>query len=52
MIEDDDHLLRFKIYHPGHALPLLDCLPMMENMGLRVIGEELFEVNVDGQNTV
>ncbi|MDP7549111.1 MAG: NAD-glutamate dehydrogenase, partial [Alphaproteobacteria bacterium] len=52
MIEDADHVVRFKIYHPGQALPLSDCLPMMENMGLRVIGEETFEISLSGDKTI
>jgi glutamate dehydrogenase len=52
MIEDGDHVVRFKIFHPGAALPLSDCLPMMENMGLRVIGDEMFQITPKGQDTV
>ncbi len=52
MIEDADHVVRFKIYHPGQALPLSDCLPMMENMGLRVIGEEPFQINLGDDQTI
>ncbi len=52
MIEDGDHVVRFKIFHPGHALPLSDCLPMMENMGLRAIGEELFQITLAQEETV
>ncbi|MBT5079834.1 MAG: NAD-glutamate dehydrogenase [Rhodospirillaceae bacterium] len=52
MIEDGDHVVRFKIYHPGQALPLSDCLPMMENMGLRVIGEEPYRIALAGEETI
>ncbi|MDA1097723.1 MAG: NAD-glutamate dehydrogenase [Proteobacteria bacterium] len=52
MIEDADHVVRFKIYHPGQALPLSDCLPMLENMGLRVIGEEPFKISLSGDKTI
>ena len=31
--------LRLKLYRAGHDVPLSDVLPMMENMGLRVIAE-------------
>src|SRR5690554_6250659 len=31
--------LRLKLYRDGHDVPLSDVLPMMENMGLRVIAE-------------
>jgi len=39
LIEDGDCCIRFKIFHPGTAVPLSDCLPMLERMGLKVIGE-------------
>jgi glutamate dehydrogenase len=34
-----DNELRFKLYHRGDPLPLSDALPMLENMGLKVIEE-------------
>ncbi|MEE8084116.1 MAG: NAD-glutamate dehydrogenase, partial [Alphaproteobacteria bacterium] len=36
--------LRLKIYHSGDPLPLSDVMPMLENMGLKVIEEIPFEV--------
>jgi len=38
-IEATDDQLRFKIYHPEHSVPLSDVLPMLENMGLKVMDE-------------
>lgn len=32
--------IRFKLYTLGHAIPLSDVIPILENMGLRVLGEE------------
>ena len=46
-LEDTEHSVRFKIYHHGEAVPLSDCLPMMEDMGLKVIGEAPFHVRLD-----
>ncbi len=43
-IEADDDELRLKLMHAGKALPLSDILPMLENMGLKVIGEDPFEI--------
>ncbi|MCZ6605983.1 MAG: NAD-glutamate dehydrogenase, partial [Alphaproteobacteria bacterium] len=37
--DDPPELLRLKLYSPGRALPLSDVLPMLENMGLKVVGE-------------
>ncbi|MBM3569128.1 MAG: NAD-glutamate dehydrogenase [Alphaproteobacteria bacterium] len=36
---DDAATLRLKIYHVGGAIPLSDALPVLENMGLRVLDE-------------
>ena len=35
----EDFWVHFRVYHPDAQLPLSDVLPMLENMGLRVIGE-------------
>ncbi len=37
--ESPDNEARFKIYQPNIALPLSDVLPVLENMGLKVINE-------------
>ena len=42
--EDEEHVVRLKIYTSRNAIALSDCLPMLENMGLRVIEEYAFEV--------
>lgn len=36
--------LRFKIYHPHHPVALSDVLPMLEDLGLRVMEELPFRV--------
>ncbi|WP_343124846.1 NAD-glutamate dehydrogenase [Lysobacter antibioticus] len=41
--------LRFKFYRQLDDIPLSDALPMMENMGLRVISEHPYRLTVDGQ---
>jgi glutamate dehydrogenase len=43
-IEEDANIVRLKLYRRGRPLPLSDVLPMLENMGLKVNGEEPFEV--------
>ncbi len=37
--------LRFKLYRQQDDIPLSDALPMMENMGLRVISEHPYKVD-------
>ncbi len=43
-IEGHENELRLKVYHQGGPMPLSDVLPTLENMGLKVIAEEPFEV--------
>ena len=43
-IEENADVVRLKLYHCGEPLPLSYVLPMLENMGLKVMGEEPFEV--------
>src|SRR5947199_5893280 len=39
-----DGLLRFKLFSAGRPLPLSDVLPLLENMGVRVIDQRPYEV--------
>jgi glutamate dehydrogenase len=41
--------LRFKFYRVGDDIPLSDALPMMENMGLRVISEHPYRIEAAGR---
>ncbi|RPE81542.1 NAD-glutamate dehydrogenase [Vulcaniibacterium tengchongense] len=41
--------LRFKFYRLGDDIPLSDALPMMENMGLRVIAEHPYRIEAEGR---
>ena len=44
--------VRFKMFNKGEAVPLSDVLPMLENMGLRVIDEIPHEIRVDRDQCV
>ncbi|MEE2777057.1 MAG: NAD-glutamate dehydrogenase [Acidobacteriota bacterium] len=44
--------IRIKLYHKGHPLPLTDFMPILENVGVRVLGERPYEVHPEGQPTV
>lgn len=35
----DESWVHFRVYHPDERLPLSDVMPMLENMGLRVVSE-------------
>ena len=45
--EGDDHL-RLRLYRPGAPLPLSDVLPILENLGLRVVTERAYPVRGRG----
>ncbi|MBI1777172.1 MAG: NAD-glutamate dehydrogenase [Proteobacteria bacterium] len=47
-LEAEPGELRFKIFNLGDPVPLSDVLPMLENMGLKVISEVPFEVKPGG----
>ena len=39
LLEDDDTGLRFKLYRLDQPVPLSDCLPLIEHLGLKVMEE-------------
>ena len=41
-------VIHFKVYHPSEPVPLSDILPVLENMGLKVIEETPYRVEVAG----
>lgn len=43
--------IRLKVYHVGSPITLSDVLPILENMGLRVIAELPFEIKPNGGET-
>ncbi len=48
----EENSLHFKLYSLHHTVPLSDALPMLEHMGLRVIGEQPYKIVVDEKHTV
>jgi glutamate dehydrogenase len=44
LVEEDSDMLRLRLYHRGHSLPLSDVLPILENLGLRVMTERPYGV--------
>ncbi len=36
---------KFKLYSKTHSLPLSDVLPILENMGIRVLGDHPYRIN-------
>ena len=49
-VGQDEHIVRFKVFRRDKALELSDVIPVLENLGLRVIGEQPYVIrqNVDG----
>lgn len=43
-----DGALRFKVFRMGTPIALSDALPMLENLGLRVLSEHPYEMEVPG----
>ena len=41
-----DDVVRFKIYNAADAVPLSDVLPMLENMGFKVIDEQPYRIEL------
>lgn len=44
MVDEDDQLLRLRLFHKDTSLPLSDLLPILENLGLRVEAENPYGV--------
>lgn len=44
LLEESDEMLRLRLYHRGALLPLSDILPILENLGLRVVTERPYGV--------
>ena len=49
-LEAPDQELHFKLFRRGQPIPLSDALPILEHMGLRVIGERPYQIALgDGE---
>ena len=44
LLEESSELLRFKVLHENTPLILSDIIPVLENLGMRVVGEHPYEV--------
>ena len=48
-IDAPEGMLHFKVYHPDEPVPLSDILPMLENMGFKVIEENPYLIAPAGE---
>lgn len=46
---DADDIVRLKVYNPHKQMPLSDILPMLENMGFRVLDENPYPIAPKGE---
>ncbi|GAB2190825.1 NAD-glutamate dehydrogenase GdhB [Sessilibacter sp. MAH1] len=44
--------IRFKVFHAGKALELSTVVPVLENLGLRVLGEFPYDIEPDGSKMI
>ncbi|MEY3182946.1 MAG: hypothetical protein RLZ35_931 [Pseudomonadota bacterium] len=51
-IEDPEDTLRFKLFYTGITLPLSDVVPMLENMGLRIISERPYAISSKNRTAI
>ena len=52
LLEEDEHFIHFKLFRVGKGLPLTDVLPLLENMGLRVIEERPYKLTLPSHTIV
>ncbi|MFC3153357.1 NAD-glutamate dehydrogenase [Litoribrevibacter euphylliae] len=50
--EDEDHQLRLRLFKRNSPLPLSDVMPMLEQMGLHVLGEHPYKVHPKDEEIV
>ncbi len=51
-IEDSEGSFRFKLFRLAKPFPLSDVVPMLENMGLRIISERPYQIRRKGDGIV
>ncbi len=51
-LEADGHHLQIKVFNGGESVALSDMLPVIEHMGLRVLGEIPYEVRFEDQKSI
>ncbi|MGP9678500.1 NAD-glutamate dehydrogenase [Halomonas sp. AOP27-A1-41] len=49
-LEEQGSGVNLKLFHRGSPIPLSDVLPMMENLGLRVISERPYDISAPQQH--
>lgn len=50
--EEGNNVYHLKTFSPNRVVTLSDVLPVLENLGLKVIAEQPYEINIGGGNKV
>ncbi len=45
-------IVRFKLFKHGDPIPLSDVLPMLENLGMRIVSERPYEMRLDARHRI
>jgi len=48
----DTGILRFKLFKHGDPIPLSDVLPMLENLGMRIVSERPYAMRLGARNQI
>jgi len=51
-LEESEDSFRFKLFHKDATIPLSDVVPILENMGLRIISERSYSINIKSGDSV
>ncbi len=51
-LEDQGRHLQFQLFHEDEQLPLSDVIPVLENLGMRVVGEHPYEIQRGDGRTI
>ncbi|OPX56667.1 glutamate dehydrogenase (NAD) [Oceanospirillum multiglobuliferum] len=51
-LEADSQHIQFKLFHADEPLPLSDIIPVLENLGMRVVGEHPYEIDRSDGRTI
>lgn len=51
-IEDSEETVRFKLFRMNFTIPLSDVVPILENMGLKIISERPYAINLKEERSI
>lgn len=51
-LEDEGRHLQFQLFHANDQLPLSDVIPVLEHLGMRVVGEHPYEISRSDGETI